>query len=373
MKICLFTTSFLPEIGGMEVVIDQLARQFSDMGHEPTVIAQKPRYNVQPLEPLSKPYEVIYYSRPRSAVWLLGHVKRLLLNEHRRYRFDIIHAHMAYPTGYIAVKLKNRINVPVVITSHGGDIRPKSRYRRRFITRQRLCWAMKKADAVTSVSEGLKNIIDELTQGKANSIAIPNGVTIPDETPGIMPEACKAIAGRPFMLTLGRLHRYKGLDMLLDAMGILRRQDANIPCLVIAGDGREFDNLQKQAVKLNIESQVFFAGAVFGPQKHWLLRNCVFLLQPSHMEGTPLTVLEAFAHDKPVIGTKISGIDELVAPGRTGWLFEPGDSQSLANTILQALASPTSGQMGAGAARFASTKTWPVVAVRYIELFNSVR
>lgn len=370
MKICLLTPSFLPELGGMEIVIDRLARQFRDMGHEPVVIAQKPRHNAQTIE---LPYEAIYYPRPHSAVWLLGSVKRLLLNEHRRRRFDIIHAHMAYPTGYIAAKLKNRLNIPVVITSHKGDIVPESRYRRRFITRRRMCWAMKKADAVTGVSEKLKDIIDELTLGKAKSLTIPNGVDVPDETPGVMPETCKTIAGRPFMLTLGRLHRYKGLDVLLNAMAVLRQQDANIPCLVIAGGGRELDNLRKQAVELNIESRVIFAGAVFGPQKHWLLRNCAFFLQPSRTEGMPLTVMEAFAYGKPVIGTKISGIDELVTPGRTGYLVEPDDSQSLAKAMLEASTNPAVGEMGAAARRFASTRTWPVIAAQYIELFNSLR
>jgi glycosyltransferase involved in cell wall biosynthesis len=280
---------------------------------------------------------------------------------------------MAYPTGYIAAKLKSCLNIPVVITSHGGDVRPNGRYRRRFIPCRRMCWAMKNVDAVTGVSDKLKKIIDELTQDKANSLAIPNGVDMPDNSPGIMPDLCKAIVGRPFMLTLGRLHRYKGIDILLDAMAILQKQNARIPCLVISGDGREFDNLKKQAADLNIESQVFFTGAVFGPQKHWLLRNCDFFLQPSRTEGMPLTVLEAFAYGKPVIGTKISGMEELITPGKTGWLIEPESSQLLADAILAASTNPSLRQMSDAALRFASARTWPVIAAKYIELFESFR
>ncbi|MGA2093471.1 MAG: glycosyltransferase family 4 protein [Sedimentisphaerales bacterium] len=401
MRICLFTPSFLPELGGMEIVIDRLARQFKDMGHEAVVIAQKPRHinftaddrsdyaeNTEKdlikknsacsavsavRMPLDVPYDVVYYPRPRSAVWLLGSVKRLLLNEHQRHRFDIIHAHMAYPTGFIAAKLKHRLNIPVVITSHKGDIVPESRYRQRFITRRRLCWAMKNADAVTGVSEKLKDIIDELTQGQAKSLTISNGVDMPDDSPGAMPEACRSLADRPFMLTLGRLHQYKGLDVLLDAMAILKKQDVTIPCLVIAGEGKELDNLQKQVQKLNLDSLVFFTGAVFGLQKHWLLRNCEFFLQPSRAEGMPLTVLEAFAYGKPVIGTKISGIEELVTPGKTGYLVESDDSRSLAGAILEASTNSAIGKMGAEARRFASTRTWPVIAAKYIDLFSGLR
>jgi glycosyltransferase involved in cell wall biosynthesis len=354
----------------MEITIDQLARQFSNTGHKPVVIAQRPRHGEKTID---LPYEAVYYPRPRSAVWLLGQAKNVLLNEHRRCHFDIIHAHMAYPTGYIAVKLRHLLNVPVVITSHKGDIWPESRYRRRFIICRRMCWAMKKADAVTGVSNMLKDIIDEMTLNKANSLVIPNGVVMPDDSPGVMPDSCKAITGRPFMLTLGRLHRSKGLDVLLQAMGILQQRGANFPHLLIAGDGRELDNLRQQAVELNIESRVIFAGAVFGPQKHWLLRNCSFLLQPSRAEGMPLTVLEAFAYGKIVIGTRISGIAELVTHSRMGYLVEPDDSRSLADAILDASANPATGDMGAAAAHFASKMSWPAISARYIELYSMLR
>jgi len=370
MRICLFTPSFLPEVGGMEIVIDRLARQFGALGHKPVIIAQKPRHSTQSVE---LPYEVIYYPRQRSTVWLLGSVERMFLNEHKRHHFDVIHAHMAYPTGYIVAKMRHRLNVPTVITSHGGDIRPKGRYRRRLIIRWRMCRAMKNVDAVTGVSENLKKIIDELTEGKAKSVMIPNGVDTPDDSPGVVPETCRAIAERPFMLTLGRLHRYKGLDVLLNAIALLKKQNVNVPCLVIAGDGREFDNLLHQAATLNIESQVIFTGAVFGPQKHWLLRNCAFFLQPSRAEGMPLTVLEAFAYGKPVIGTRISGIEELVIPGKTGYLIEPDDSVSLADAILEASMNSAIGKMGDEAKHFTSTRTWPVIAAKYIELFESLR
>jgi teichuronic acid biosynthesis glycosyltransferase TuaC len=370
MNICLFTPSFLPVVGGMEITIDQLARQFGNTGHKPVVIAQLPRHGQKTID---LPYEAVYYPRPRSAVWLLGHAKKVLLNEHRRCHFDVIHAHMAYPNGYIAVKLRDILNVPVVITSHKGDIWPESRYRKRFIICRRMCWAMTKADAVTGVSGVLKDIIDEMTLNKANSLVIPNGVVMPDDSPGVMPDSCRPITGRPFMLTLGRLHRSKGLDILLQSISILRQRGADFPHLLIAGDGRELDNLRQLAVELKVESKVIFAGAVFGPQKQWLLRNCSFLLQPSRAEGMPLTVLEAFAYGKIVIGTRISGTVELVTPGKTGYLVEPDDSGALADAILDASANPAAGDMGAEAARFAATMSWPAISARYIELYNSLR
>lgn len=371
MKICLFTTSFLPEYGGMEIVIDQLARKFKEMGHEPVVIAQKPRGNLQPLGQFSQPYEVLYYSRPRSSVWLLGSVKRMILKEHNRRHFDIIHAHMAYPTGYIAAKIRSKAGVPVVITSHKGDIIPEARYRQRRITCKRMSWAMENAEAVTGVSDGLRKIIDELTNHKANSITIPNGVEIDENIEAIMPASCKKLKGKPFMLVLCRLHKAKGIELLLEAIAILNSKNIKLPELVIAGDGKEFENLKMQAANLNINSQVIFAGAVFGSEKRWLMENCKILLQPSRAEGNPLTILEAFAYGKPVIGSNISGIEELITESEAGFLCESENVNSLANTISMAISDSGLEKFRERAMRFAQTRTWNVIAQKYIELFKN--
>lgn len=300
----------------------------------------------------------------------MQYVKHVLIREHSRRHFDIVHAHMAYPTGYIAVKLKKRLKSPVVITSHKGDIIPESRYRQRFITRKRMCWALEKADAATAVSSELKNIIDELSLNEAKSFVIPNGVDVPDDTPGLMPESCARVADKNFMLTLGRLHHYKGLDVLLDAINMLVKQGIEIPRLVIAGDGRELQNLQRQAAALGLDNVVVFAGPVFGDRKTWLLRNCRFFLQPSRAEGMPLTILEAMVFGKVVIGTKIGGICELVKNGLTGFLAEPNDAASLSRAILTLIQQREIQMMQNNAREFASQMTWPVIADRYLELYQ---
>lgn len=369
LNICLFTPSFLPDVGGMEIVLDKLASQFQSCGHRPFVVAQRSRRNP---EIPDLPYQVTYYPRPRSAVWFLQYVKHVLLREHRKNRFDIVHSHLAYPTGYIAVRLKKKLAVPVVITSHKGDIIPESRYRQRLIPRKRICWALEKADAVTAVSSELKHIIDELTSHKANSLVIPNGVDMPPEIAGSMPETCAEMAGKSFMLTLGRLHRYKGLDVLLDAMKLLSDRGTEIPHLVIAGDGKEMENLQRQATNLGLAGKVTFCGAVFGDRKHWLLRNCGFFLQPSRAEGMPLTLLEAMAHGKPVIGTKISGISELVTDRENGLLVEPEDSLSLSKAILALLNNKGIARMQSRAKLVASKMTWSAIADRYLDLYEQL-
>ncbi|HEG43560.1 MAG TPA: glycosyltransferase family 4 protein [Phycisphaerales bacterium] len=351
----------------MEFVIDKLARRYQMMGHKPVVVAQRPRHN---REIPQLPYDVIYYPRPRSAVWLLQYVEYVLKREHKRYGFDVIHAHLAYPNGYIACKIKDELNVPIVITSHKGDIIPESRYRQRPVTCKRMCWALANVNAATGVSSELKGIIDELSMGKANSHFVPNGVDIPEDNEGQIPESCTELAGRPFMLTLGRLHYYKGLDVLLEAMKLLKEKSGELPILIIAGDGREKGNLSQQVKDLGLIANVIFAGSVFGEQKHWLLRNCTFFLQPSRAEGMPLTVLEAMAYKKVVIGTKISGTIELIDDGVNGILVEPEDSQMLCDAIRNLVDTSDLTSLQKKAFDTASKLSWQTVAKRYLELYS---
>jgi glycosyltransferase involved in cell wall biosynthesis len=371
MNICLYTPSFLPRLGGMETVVDRLARQFQAKAHQVLVLAKTPREN--PDRP-QLPYEVIYYPRSRSNTWLLGPARRALLEEHRRRRFDVIHAHQAYPNGYVAVKAALPLGLPVVITPHGGDLAPTGRYRQRFIPRRRMCWAMRHAQAVTAVSSHLKDVIDQLTGGRARATVIPNGVDLPQGDPGPVPPALKALGvfwEKPFMLTLGRLHGAKGLDVLLEALALLRSEGKSFPHLVIAGDGKDRPSLEQQAARCGLAGAVTFVGTVLGREKDWLLHHGRFFLQPSRSEGMPLTVLEAMAHGRAVIGTAVSGMEELVHDGYNGLKVPPEDPAALARAIADLAGRNDLTALETGARATAEKMSWSAIAERYLSLFQS--
>ena len=127
MNICLYTPSFLPRLGGTEVAVDRLAGQFQAKSHRVLVLAKTPRGT---LTRPQLPYEVVYYPRSRSNVWLLGPARRALEDEHRRRRFDVVLAFHAYPNGFLAVKAGGSLHLPAVISCRGGDLAPRGRFRR---------------------------------------------------------------------------------------------------------------------------------------------------------------------------------------------------------------------------------------------------
>jgi glycosyltransferase involved in cell wall biosynthesis len=138
-----------------------------------------------------------------------------------------------------------------------------------------------------------------------------------------------------YFVYAGRLAPEKGLATLVRAAALSRQR------LVLAGSGPEEPALRKLAVE--VDADIAFTGHLDKPELKRLIGEARALVLPSEWyENAPISLLEAYALGRPVIGTRIGGIPELVADGQTGLLVEPGDAAMLAEA-LTALAgfSPT--------------------------------
>jgi glycosyltransferase involved in cell wall biosynthesis len=151
--------------------------------------------------------------------------------------------------------------------------------------------------------------------GLANPIAvIPNGVELPDPAAPPPPRPHWLPQGRHAILFLGRLHPKKGLAELLRAWSLLVRRNPNAAgewSLAIAGwdDGGFEAGLRSLASELGLAPpQVIFTGALFGEAKTAAFAHAEALVLPSHSEGFPMTVLEAWAHGLAVLMTRASNV-----------------------------------------------------------------
>lgn len=151
------------------------------------------------------------------------------------------------------------------------------------------------------------------------------------------------------IIYFGRLSREKGLFTLLDAI-----KGAPGVMLKVVGEGPLKNDLISVAKKENI-SNVIFPGYKTGEELREEIRRTVGAVLPSECyENNPRSVIEAFALGKPVIGSRIGGIPELVKDGETGLLFEARDSMGLRSRILCLLGNPEGAiQMGRNARVFA--------------------
>jgi glycosyltransferase involved in cell wall biosynthesis len=139
----------------------------------------------------------------------------------------------------------------------------------------------------------------------------------------------------PMFLFLGRLTEEKGLRVLLDAWQLVEKSSAT-GRLVIAGDGPLADEVARRCGEMKRATCV---GFTTGEDKKRLLRDTTALVVPSiWWEPLGLVLYEAYDYGKPVLAARSGGIVDHVADGKTGWLHEPGDFQTLASHMLRAIA-----------------------------------
>ena len=163
-------------------------------------------------------------------------------------------------------------------------------------------------------------------------------------------------APRPTFAYLGRLKRYKGVDLVLRAFAAMRRTDG---ILEIAGTGDYRPELERLARSLDLGERVRFLGFVSEAQKVALLRRAWALAFASPKEGWGITNLEAAACGTPVVASSSPGLRESVRDGETGYLVPHGDTAAMAAALDRIAASRELVQaLGARGRQFAETFTW---------------
>ncbi|MDQ6611637.1 MAG: glycosyltransferase family 4 protein, partial [Gemmatimonadota bacterium] len=163
-------------------------------------------------------------------------------------------------------------------------------------------------------------------------------------------------SARPSFAYLGRLKKYKGVDLVLRAFALLKVPDAT---LEVAGAGELRSELEQLAVTLNVADRVQFLGRIDETQKQLLLRRAWATLFASPKEGWGITNLEAAASGTPVIASNSPGIRESVRHGETGYLVPHGDVAAMAQFMQQLSENRTLVEsLGVAGRQFAEGFTW---------------
>ena len=144
-------------------------------------------------------------------------------------------------------------------------------------------------------------------------------------------------ADDPVVGIVAHILPHKGFDDLVQALPLIVQQIPRVRCLVVGEAPRKkyLAHLLDLAQRLAVRDRLIWLGAQEDVPR-FLDAMDLFVL-PSHTEGLPLTVLEAMAAGKPVIGTAVGGIPEAVRHGETGWLVSSGEADALAEAIKLAL------------------------------------
>ena len=304
-------------------------------------------------------------------------------------RPDVIHAHSPVLNAVPALTVGRRLGIPVVYevrafwedagVSHGTYSEWGLRYR---MTRALETFALRRANAVTTICEGLKR--DILGRGIAPDkvTVIPNAVDVSAFSASGEPDRDLArelgLDGQAVLGFVGSFYRYEGLHVLLAALpGIVaQRPDTR---LLLVGGGDEAENLQRQAKELGLKDHVVFTGRVHHSEViryYDLIDVLVYPRVNIRLTDlvTPLKPLEAMAQDKIVIASDVGGHHELITDGETGNLFRADDAGSLTETVLRVLSDREHWpeQRAHGRHYVETERSWSTVVERYVGVYGAI-
>jgi glycosyltransferase involved in cell wall biosynthesis len=172
------------------------------------------------------------------------------------------------------------------------------------------------------------------------------------------PDSGTPRAERPTFLYVGRLKRYKGLDIVLRALAVARVARGDLE-LEIAGQGDDRPRLDRLARTLGVVDAVRFRGFVSDEEKRRLMRRAWAVVLTSTKEGWGISNVEAAACGTPALASDNSALRESVRDGETGFLVPHGDVQALARRMIALAADPALvARLGRGARAFAIGLSW---------------
>ncbi len=354
MRILHLAKYYWPRSGGMERVVQDLAEGAAALGHEVAVVAVESRVGGR------------VGGRQRSTVTRVFSFGALGSEEiapgyltAARRRADIIHLHHPHPLADVASLLRSR-RTPLVVTQHQDGKKPGSHLLARAVLRR--------AAAIVVPSRAHMALSQELDDFENKTEVIPFGID--EERWAEVPR--RPIDTPPRALFIGRLVKFKGVDVLLRALE--RVPDLRLD---IVGTGPDGPRLKTLTQALALADRVRFYGEYPDEDLPRRMAEADFLVLPSVTvdEMFGLVVLEAMAAGRPVITTAVpTGVREVNQPGETGLEVPVHDVRSLAEALDTLARDPfLREKMGdAGRARVEKLFTRRLMAERHLALYERV-
>jgi len=340
--------------------------------------------------PLELPPDLTYGRVAQSRVSWLGKFARVVVMAHymeAQYRAilaearenggDVIHAHWAIPTGPAAVMAARKLQLPSVITMHGGDVyvNPEQGYDfpTRWYVRPPLRWTLRHAGALTAITEDCRQHALRAGAPAEHIRLVFNGTDLRRFSPADNGNRGDPRFGPHMVFACRQLFPRKGIRFLLEAGAELKSQFPDLK-IVLAGDGFERPELARLAAELGIASDVTFLGWVPNVDLPQYYRAAAVSVIPSLEEGFGIPAAEAMGCEVAVVASDAGGLPEVVENGVTGIVVPRGDAKALAQAIGSLLADPQRRRvMGqAGRERALRLFDWDRSAQQFEDIYREV-
>lgn len=301
---------------------------FGQYGRWARVPRQEARHGIDVYHPryFIPPKAAMHWAPSALAASLKEAIKALRRNG---WDLDFIDAHYFYPDGVAAAQVAHEIKKPLVITARGSDITLLPSFSG---PREKIVNAANKADAIITVSEGLKEALVGLGAPLKKIQTLRNGVDLdtfkPDDRERIRRDM--ALDGS-VIASVGHLIDRKGHDIVIEAL-----KSISGATLLIAGEGPQRKALEALAKTAGVTDRVRFLGAVPHEQLKNIYNAADVLALASSREGWPNVLLEAMACGTPCVATKAAGREVICDPS-AGRVVEERTPAAFANAISDLL------------------------------------
>ncbi|HAW14926.1 MAG TPA: hypothetical protein DCW37_06970 [Cellvibrionales bacterium] len=306
--------------------------------------------------------------------------RKTVKNIHSTNAIDVLHAYGVYPDGVAAALLSKWLNIPNVITALGSDVNKEMQV---TLKRKQSLWALHRAATVIGVSKDLvktlihygvnKNKVHWVPTGvcrttfKAQPVSSDSKTTNDHDIVSDQLLSSSALdTSKKIVLFVGRLHPVKGLEILLEAASILKKEKRLGFVIVLIGEGPLLQSLSNSAEALGISESVIF----IGPQPQTIVAQWMhaanLLCLPSHMEGLPNVILEALAQSLPVVASNVGGIPEVITHNKNGLLVPANQADKLAEALICCLAKAWDKKLIAQSVEFAQ---WESIIESHLTIY----
>jgi D-inositol-3-phosphate glycosyltransferase len=384
------------DTGGMNVYVHELTRHLGRMGvhvdvytrsqdeHVPHVLHDLGYGNrvvhvaAGPEVPLPKDQLASFLPEFQRGVQEFAELKGLT--------YDVIHSHY-WMSGIAGLGLRQVWQAPMIQMFHTlglmkqrvarqpGEAEGDYRLQGERNVMQAADWIV----AATPAERAQLQWLYEMEMSKV--VVIPPGVDVSHFYPIPADEAKQAIGIRPceqMLLFVGRIEALKGIDVLIEAIGILRKKGLSMCLAVIGGEvsstnggSVEMERLQALREQAGLEDLVAFLGKKAQDTLPYYYSAAEAVVVPSHYESFGMVALEAMACGAPVVASQVGGLAYLVQDGVTGFTVAVDDAQALADRLALILTQPELRQkLSQQAAQLARGYAWETIAEKVLELYE---
>jgi glycosyltransferase involved in cell wall biosynthesis len=287
------------------------------------------------------------------------HYRRLLAER----QYDLAHVETAFPLGLVAALAPRRHSPPLAVTLPGADIMAEPEYDYGYgrfrAVRALLPWIFRRAAVLRADSPQIKELAVRLGADARKTVAIPYNITAdsfppPGDLAAFRRRSREAVVARhgldparPIVVSLNRLHPFKGIAYLVDAMPHLRRRDLHAQLLIVGPSrstprfGDYGDYLARRAAAHGVADDVLLTGGIPHHDAIQYLAAADVAVVPSVAESFSRVVVEAAAVGTPAVVTRTTGVSDYVAAHDAGRVVDPRSGAAIAEGLHDLLTDRT--------------------------------